>query len=98
MASNLWITMNATGAAPQMEPPAPQQPDWRAIAEAHARIAPRIHRTPVLTSATLHALSGARLFFKRENLQKTGPFKIRGAAKPLFSLGNEQPALGLSTP
>jgi len=40
---------------------------WESIAEAHARIAPRIHRTPVLRSATLDARCGAELFFKCEN-------------------------------
>jgi threonine dehydratase len=89
--------MNAMSAAPQMEPPAPQQPDWRAITEAHARIAPRIHRTPVLTSATLDSLTGARLFFKCENLQKTGSFKIRGATNAIFSLGNEEAERGIVT-
>jgi threonine dehydratase len=94
---NLRNTTNAMSAAPQMEPPATQQPDWRAITEAHARIAPRIHRTPVLTSATLDSLAGARLFFKCENLQKTGSFKIRGATNAIFSLGNEEAVRGIVT-
>jgi threonine dehydratase len=38
-------------------------PDWRAIVQAHARIAPRIHRTPVFTSNSLDAVIGARVFF-----------------------------------
>ena len=42
------------------------------IRTAHARIAPHIHRTPVLTSASLNEIAGAQLFFKCENLQKTG--------------------------
>src|SRR5258708_24443961 len=83
------MLVTQTRAAAQLHPSTPQQPDWRAMAEAHSRIAPRIHRTPVLTSATLDALSGARLFFKCENLQKTGSFKIRGATNAIFSLGNE---------
>src|SRR5713101_4063620 len=70
---------------------------WEAILEAHARIAPRIHRTPVLTSASLDALAGARLFFKCENLQKTGSFKIRGASNAIFSLSNEEAARGIVT-
>jgi threonine dehydratase len=89
--------MDALSAAPQMEPPAPQQPDWRAISEAHARIAPHIHRTPVLTSATLDSLTGARLFFKCENLQKTGSFKIRGATNAIFSLSDEEAGRGIVT-
>jgi threonine dehydratase len=72
-------------------------PDWRAISEAHARIAPRIHRTPVLTSASLDAMTGARIFFKCENLQKTGSFKIRGATNAIFSLSNEESSRGIVT-
>jgi threonine dehydratase len=70
---------------------------WQAILEAHARIAPRIHRTPVLTSASLDAMTGARLFFKCENLQKTGSFKIRGASNAILSLSNEEAAHGIVT-
>src|SRR5258706_10957885 len=65
---------------------------WQAILDAHSRIAPRIHRTPVLTSASLDAMSGARLFFKCENLQKTGSFKIRGASNAILSLSEEEEA------
>ena len=76
----------------------PQEPTWEVIAAAHARIAPRIHRTPVLRSATLDALCGAELFFKCENLQKTGSFKIRGATNAIFSLTDEEAARGIVTP
>jgi threonine dehydratase len=84
-------------AAPQFEPPAKQQPDWGAITEAHARIAPHIHRTPVLRSATMDRMTGARLFFKCENLQKTGSFKIRGATNAIFSLSEEEARRGIVT-
>jgi threonine dehydratase len=70
---------------------------WQAIVQAHARIAPRIHRTPVLTSASLDAMTGARLFFKCENLQKTGSFKIRGASNAILSLSKEEAAHGIVT-
>src|SRR6266446_1772510 len=70
---------------------------WQAILDAHARIAPRIHRTPVLTSASLDAMTGARLFFKCENLQKTGSFKIRGASNAILSLTDEEAAHGIVT-
>src|SRR5260370_28300021 len=70
---------------------------WQAILDAHARIAPRIHRTPVLTSASLDAMAGARLFFKCENLQKTGSFKIRGASNAILSLSEEEAAHGIVT-
>ena len=72
-------------------------PGWEKIQEAHQRIAPRIHRTPVLRSATLDALSEADLFFKCENLQKTGSFKIRGAANAIFSLSDEEASRGIVT-
>ena len=74
-----------------------QPPTWEAILEAHARIAPRIHRTPVLTSASLNAIAGARLFFKCENLQKTGSFKIRGASNAILSLTEQEVARGIVT-
>ena len=75
----------------------PQTPTWDAIEAAHARIAPRIHRTPVLRSATLDAMCGAELFFKCENLQKTGSFKIRGATNAIFSLSDEGASRGIVT-
>lgn len=79
------------------EPATYQPPTWEAICEAHVRIAPRIHRTPVLTSASLDAIAGARMFFKCENLQKTGSFKIRGASNAILSLSNEQASRGIVT-
>jgi threonine dehydratase len=70
---------------------------WQIILEAHARIARRIHRTPIMTSASLDAMAGARLFFKCENLQKTGSFKIRGASNAILSLSKEEAAHGIVT-
>jgi threonine dehydratase len=72
-------------------------PSWQRIAEAHERIAPHIHRTPVLTSQTTDRVSGAKLFFKCENLQKTGSFKIRGAANAILSLAEEEARRGIVT-
>jgi threonine dehydratase len=72
-------------------------PDWATIVAAHARIAPRIHRTPVLTSASLDEMAGARLFFKCENFQKTGSFKIRGASNAVFSISAEEIVRGIVT-
>ena len=74
-----------------------QPPTWETILAAHARIAPRIHRTPVLTSASLNAIAGAGLFFKCENLQKTGSFKIRGASNAILSLTEQEVARGMVT-
>jgi threonine dehydratase len=73
-------------------------PDFDAIRTAHRRIAPRIHRTPVVTSSSLDEIAGARLFFKCENLQKTGSFKIRGAANAVFSLTDEEAKNGVVAP
>ena len=70
---------------------------WALIKEARARIAPLIHTTPVFTSATLDAESGARLFFKCENFQKGGAFKARGASNAVFSLPEAQVRHGVAT-
>src|SRR6202140_4574251 len=83
--------------APSVETTTFQPPSWKAILAAHARITPRIHRTPVLTSASLNAMTGAQLFFKCENLQKTGSFKIRGASNAILSLTEEEAARGIVT-
>ena len=71
--------------------------DWKRIVGAHERIRPRIHRTPVLSSRSLNELAGAQLFFKCENLQKTGSFKIRGATNAIFSLTEEEARRGVVT-
>ena len=77
--------------------PAAQPVTWEAIQAAHQRIAPRIHRTPILTSSSLDKLIGARVFFKCENLQKTGSFKIRGASNAIFSLTDDEVRHGIVT-
>jgi len=61
------------------------------------RIAPLVHRTPVLTCSTLNRLTGAELFFKCENFQKTGSFKFRGAANAVALLTEEQRKRGVVT-
>ncbi len=65
--------------------------------EAHERIRPFIHRTPVMTSGYINSLVGAELFFKCENLQKAGAFKARGASNAVFGLSDEQAAKGVAT-
>jgi threonine dehydratase len=67
------------------------------VKEAHARIRPYIHRTPVLTSSYLDDRTGARLFFKCENFQKAGAFKVRGACNAVFGLSDEQAKNGVCT-
>ncbi|MEX2114944.1 MAG: pyridoxal-phosphate dependent enzyme [Pirellulales bacterium] len=64
---------------------------------AHARIAPHIHRTPVLTCQAIDAMAGASLFFKCDNFQKCGAFKIRGATNAVFSLTDDEAARGVVT-
>jgi len=56
------------------------------VAAARARIAPYVHRTPVLTCRSLDERTGARLFFKCETFQKVGAFKARGAFSRLLLL------------
>jgi threonine dehydratase len=67
------------------------------IRAAHERIRDRVHRTPVLTSATRDQKSGGALFFKCENMQKTGAFKARGATNAVFSLSDAEAARGVAT-
>jgi len=69
----------------------------RDIREAHERIRPFVHRTPVLTSSALDTLTGARLYFKCENLQKAGAFKARGAHNAVFALSEEEARRGVVT-
>jgi threonine dehydratase len=67
------------------------------VRAASGRIAPDIHRTPVLTSELLDEMAGARLFFKCENFQKTGSFKIRGATNAVLSLSEDDAKRGVVT-
>jgi threonine dehydratase len=64
---------------------------------AHERIKPYIHRTPVLTSTFINDLTGAELFFKCENFQKAGAFKVRGASNAVFGLPDDMLAKGVAT-
>jgi len=67
------------------------------VIAAHDRIAAAIHRTPVLTSATADERTGASLFFKCENFQRTGAFKFRGAFNAIARFTAEQRAAGVVT-
>lgn len=67
------------------------------VRAAHDRIRGNIHLTPVLTSRSLDKLFGANLFFKCENLQKTGSFKARGATNAVFSLRSDELVRGVVT-
>ena len=72
-------------------------PTFEDMLAAHERIAPYIHRTPVLTSSYLNELTGAELFFKCENFQKAGAFKVRGASNAVFALSEEDARQGVCT-
>jgi threonine dehydratase len=65
------------------------------VRAAAARIRPLAKRTPVLTSAEFDQQAGARIFFKCENLQTGGAFKIRGASNLILALGPEELARGV---
>ncbi|WP_103332441.1 beta-hydroxyaspartate dehydratase BhcB [Pseudotabrizicola formosa] len=72
-------------------------PTFDDVIAAHDRIRPHIHRTPVLTSRYFNELVGAELFFKCENFQKAGAFKVRGACNAVFGLGEDQAKAGVCT-
>lgn len=72
----------------------PKLPD---ILEAAERIKSQIHRTPVLTCAGLDEESGAQMYLKCENFQKTGSFKFRGASNAVKCLKTDEAARGVST-
>ncbi|WP_055324837.1 threo-3-hydroxy-L-aspartate ammonia-lyase [Ralstonia solanacearum] len=67
------------------------------VVAAHARLQGQAHRTPVLTSTTANALTGAELFFKCENFQRMGAFKFRGAYNALSQFTPEQHKAGVIT-
>ncbi len=71
--------------------------EFDAVLAAAARIEGHVHRTPVLTCATLDRMAGASLFFKCENLQKVGAFKMRGAANAVLSLSPADAERGVAT-
>ncbi|GAB5433464.1 MAG: pyridoxal-phosphate dependent enzyme [Epibacterium sp.] len=72
-------------------------PTYEDMLAAHQRIAPHIHRTPVRQSAYLNELTGAQLFFKCENFQEPGAFKVRGATNAVFGLDAARAAKGVAT-
>ncbi|HWN54964.1 MAG TPA: threonine/serine dehydratase [Methylomirabilota bacterium] len=65
------------------------------VREAARRLKGHIHRTPVITSRSFDEASGHRVFFKCENLQRAGAFKIRGALNKLLTLTDEERKRGV---
>jgi threonine dehydratase len=86
--------MATTNVPPQLSATTIQ---WADILAAHKRIAPRIHLTPVLTSQSIDRMAGAQIFFKCDNFQKTGSFKIRGASNVILALSDSEAANGVVT-
>ncbi len=72
-------------------------PSLDEIKQAHERIKPYIHRTPVISSNGINELAGCKIFFKCENFQKIGAFKARGAMNAALSLSKEALEKGLAT-
>ena len=67
------------------------------LIDCHNRIKPFIHNTPVLTSNYINEFTEAKVYFKCENFQKMGAFKMRGAANAILKLSDEQKSNGVVT-
>ncbi len=67
------------------------------LLECHNRIASYIHKTPVLTSSAIDEIVGASLYFKCENFQRMGAFKMRGATNAIMQLTDSQKEKGVVT-
>ncbi len=67
------------------------------IEEAHVRIKPYVHRTPVMTSRSIDKIADCSVFFKCENFQNVGAFKARGAMNAALQLSPEQRKKGVAT-
>lgn len=67
------------------------------LLDCHTRIKPYIHNTPVMRSSALDEISGAEIYFKGENFQKMGAFKMRGATNAILQLSEEKRSKGVVT-
>ena len=65
------------------------------VLKAMETLQPIVHRTPIKRSQTLDKLTGAEVYLKMENMQKTGSFKIRGATHKIFSLTEKELGKGV---
>lgn len=72
-------------------------PTFDDMLAAHERIKPHVRCTPIRTSDYLNELVGAELFFKCENFQEAGAFKVRGASNAVFGLTDAQAKKGVCT-
>lgn len=66
------------------------------IQEAQERLASKIHRTPVFSSTMFNEIAGKEVYFKCENLQRAGAFKIRGATNKILSLNDDEKRRGIA--
>ena len=67
------------------------------LIQVHNRVKPYIHKTPVLTSELINEICETKVYFKCENFQKMGAFKMRGATNAILSLTEEQRNKGVVT-
>ena len=72
-------------------------PTLKDVESAVKRIGPLVHNTPVLTSSTIDRMMNATVFFKCENFQRMGAFKIRGATNAILQLSKDERARGVIT-
>ena len=72
-------------------------PALKEVQAAVKRIAPHVHNTPVLTSSTIDKMLKATVYFKCENFQRGGAFKIRGACNAILQLSEDERARGVIT-
>ena len=72
-------------------------PALKEVQAAVKRIAPHVHNTPVLTSTTIDRMLKATVYFKCENFQRGGAFKIRGACNAILQLSEDERARGVIT-
>ena len=72
-------------------------PTKESIGAARERIKAYVHKTPVMTSASIDEMSGCRIFFKCENFQKVGAFKARGAMNAALKLPPDKRTHGIAT-
>lgn len=67
------------------------------LIQVHDKVKPYIHRTPVLSSELINEITGCKVFFKCENFQKMGAFKMRGATNAILQLSDENKKNGVVT-
>lgn len=72
-------------------------PTLEDINRVHEAIKPFIHCTPVMSSTSINQIAGCEIYFKCENFQKIGAFKMRGASSAVLTLSEEERRKGIAT-